>query len=124
MIEKGKQAVGKKGEELAAEYLKRLGQVIVERNWRISHLEVDIITSDSRGLHFVEVKTLVAPNIVPPEFRVNSNKRGKITSAARKYIALNPQDGREVFFDIVSVILDGLESRIEYFPQAWIPVYV
>ena len=41
-----RQIVGRKGEEEACRYLMDRGHVIVERNWRSSHLETDIISFD------------------------------------------------------------------------------
>jgi putative endonuclease len=34
-----------------------MGHTILERNWRSGHLEIDIISFDKDGTHFVEVKT-------------------------------------------------------------------
>jgi hypothetical protein len=31
---------------------------------------------------------------------------------------------REVFFDVVTVLFDGDRTEVNYFPQAWIPMYV
>jgi putative endonuclease len=49
--------VGNKGEELACQYLKKQGYLILERNFRIRDGEIDIIAKDKNILVFVEVKT-------------------------------------------------------------------
>ena len=46
--------VGDLGEGLACSYLESRGHTILRKNWRIGHLEVDIISRDAQGLHFVE----------------------------------------------------------------------
>lgn len=41
------QVTGKRGEDIAAEYLTKLGYTILERNWRIGKAEIDIIANIS-----------------------------------------------------------------------------
>lgn len=52
-----KQALGRTGEDLAADFLERAGMVILERNFRCVRGEVDIIARDGDDVVFVEVKT-------------------------------------------------------------------
>ena len=49
--------LGKAGEYVACGFLRSMGHIILERNWRSGHLEIDIISLDRDGIHFVEVKT-------------------------------------------------------------------
>jgi putative endonuclease len=49
--------LGKRGEQIAAEHLTRLGYEIVERNYRTRWGELDIIAFDGTTLAFCEVKT-------------------------------------------------------------------
>ena len=53
-----KKEIGLKGENHAANYLISLGYVLLERNWRFSHAEIDIIAKDGEILVFVEVKSV------------------------------------------------------------------
>ena len=46
--------LGQLGEELACEWLREMGHTILERNWRSGHLEVDIISFDADGIHFIQ----------------------------------------------------------------------
>ncbi len=124
MVEtKGKRALGVLGEEKACDFLRGQGHRIVSRNWRGSHLEVDIISEDAAGLHFVEVKTRLAPAGTAPEEKVDGRKRQRIGAAALKFLNQSGSD-REVFFDVVTVLFDGDRTEVNYFPQAWIPMYV
>jgi len=124
MVEtKGKRALGVLGEEKACDFLRGKGHRIVSRNWRGSHLEVDIISEDAAGLHFVEVKTRLAPAGTAPEEKVDGLKRQRIGAAALKFLNQSGSD-REVFFDVVTVLFDGDRTEVNYFPQAWIPMYV
>ena len=49
--------LGEWGEETVCQYLVREGYAIVERNWRMEHLEIDIIAEKEGWIVFVEVKT-------------------------------------------------------------------
>ena len=124
MALKAKKELGALGEKLAGEHLEGLGQRILERNWRSGHLEVDIITAAPDGLHFVEVKSLVAPVAEDPTSKVDFAKRKHITSAALRYLHdKKPGADLEVFFDIVTVVFFNNYTDIQYYPSAWIPIY-
>ena len=49
--------LGRRGERLAAEHLRRRGCVVLERNVRLGRGEIDLIVRDGDALVFVEVKT-------------------------------------------------------------------
>lgn len=119
--------VGKMGEDEACLYLVNNGHSIVKRNWRYSHLEVDIISLDKSGLHFVEVKTRTAPCLVEPQVNVNYTKKRNLTKAAAAFLNSPirkslPAD-LEIFLDVVTVVFDKTSTRIEYYPQAYYPVF-
>ena len=116
--------LGALGEEKACEYLEGLGHRILQRNWRGGHLEIDIVSSDAKGLHFVEVKSRTAPVSATPEESVTALKQRRIASAARKYLREHGAMDAEVFFDVVSVVFDGFDAEVEFFPQAWLPMYI
>ncbi len=119
---KGGKAVGKAGENEACLFLLGRGHRILERNYRVSHLEIDIISEDGRGLHFVEVKSRTAPMAAAPEESVNAAKRKRIASAASAYLKRHP-GASEVFFDIITVEFDGGKTTVGWFPEAWIPIF-
>jgi putative endonuclease len=123
MQEKGNKALGRLGEEMACDFLQSRGQRILERNWRSGHLEIDIITEAEDGLHFVEVKACTAPLIIDPYQKVDHRKQQRISNAALSYLNAQKRD-LEVFFDVVSIVFDGARADLQYFPQAWIPIYV
>jgi putative endonuclease len=56
-MSKSRQSLGKHGEQLAAQYLKRKGYALVGANWRCPHGEIDLIMRQSELLIFVEVRT-------------------------------------------------------------------
>ena len=118
-------AVGKKGEDAACVWLASNGHTVLERNWRGGRCEIDIISADNAGLHFVEVKSRKAPAAVDPLVNVTAAKQKHMVQAALQYLH---SGGRcfadaEVSFDIVTVIIDTDTTYIQYYPQAFIPIY-
>jgi len=116
--------LGKIGEDTACDFLLSCGHRILERNWRGGHLEIDIVSENADGVHFVEVKSRTAPVQSTLDDQVSPTKQKRISSAALKYLNANNLEGQEVFFDVVSVVFEGTEVRLRYFPRAWIPFYV
>ena len=116
--------IGQNGEEIACDFLLSRGHQILDRNWRSGHLELDIVSEDQEGLHFVEVKARTAPVTSTLTDQVNLIKQKRSSAAALQYLNKKHLVGQEVFFDIVSVLFDGQETVVRYFPHAWIPMYV
>lgn len=122
--------VGRRGEEEASRYLTRLGHRVLARNWRGGHLELDIVTLTGNELHFVEVKSRVAPVMAEPQRNVGREKQRRLVAAAQAFLHDEcrkdlPAD-LEVFFDVMSVVFygTGADFEIEYYPKAFIPQYV
>ena len=104
---------GKQGEDLGAEHLLGAGYSLLERNWRHSHWEVDIIAVKNNTLHFIEIKTRRSKNFGQPEDKVGKKKMENLINAAEQYLYLFPQWQR-IQFDILSIsILNN--KPIEYF---------
>lgn len=120
--------LGRRGEDIACEFLTGKGHIIVQRNFRSGHLEIDIISLDRNGVHFVEVKSRVAPVAVSPEENVTAAKQKKVADAALRYLHTS-KDKRlsadlEVSFDVVAVTFDGGGEIVEWFPNAYYPMYL
>lgn len=116
--------LGDLAEEIANNYLNTLGHRTLARNWTVGHLEVDIITLDAVGLHFVEVKSRTVPLTADPLENITWSKQRNLASAASKFLARVWTGGEvEVFFDVVSVIFDGAKRTVAYYPKAFIPIY-
>lgn len=108
---------------MACDFLETRGHHILDRNWRGGHLEIDIVSEAPDGVHFVEVKARTAPSLAPIHMQVNPIKQRRITAAALQYLTKNHLQGKEVFFDVVSVLFDGPGAIVNYYPQAWIPIF-
>ena len=116
---------GRRGEDLALQFLKERGMRLVARNWRSGHKELDLIMDDGEFLRVIEVRSLSFPNLKSPADSVDRQKRLKVLWAARKFAALNSVR-QEIVLDIVSVVFKGGDGEggmveIEYIPNAFAP---
>jgi len=66
--------LGKKGEELAVEYLQQNGYKILDRNWTFQKAEIDIIATKENILAIVEVKTRSSLDFGSPQDFVDAKK--------------------------------------------------
>jgi putative endonuclease len=98
-----KDALGDRGENMAARYLRNKGLKIIMRNFRCELGEIDIIAREKQTLVFVEVKTR-AYDDPTPEDQVNQVKRDQIIQAAKFYLSRygNPRPASR--FDVVAVV--------------------
>ena len=94
--------LGKRGEQMAEEYLLQHGYQVLHRNWRHSHYEIDIIAVKNEVLHFVEVKLRSSKIFGLPEQNVKKKKFQSLLLAADEFLFQNPQY-RHVQYDILSI---------------------
>ena len=74
----GKIAVGEKGENIVADFLKQSGYAIIGRNYHSRYGEVDIIAVKSEIIAFVEVKTRKQGSMVKGAGSVTAAKQQRI----------------------------------------------
>jgi len=106
------QRVGVRGEEDAYFHLRKLGYVIVARNYRSPRWpgEIDLIGWDNDVLCFLEVKTRTSRDVKAAEAAVDRHKRREIAQVARDYLR-RAAPTCQWRFDVVSVYYDGRHSR-------------
>ena len=92
---------GQWGEDLAADYLRAKGYVIIERDWNSGHR--DIVARDGRILVFVEVKTRSNALFTEPEQAVDFRKLKNLRKAILHYLNYHNIDCPWCF-DVISVI--------------------
>lgn len=112
--------VGKKGEELAKNYLAKHGYRIQAINWRFRKKELDIIAEKNNLLVVVEVKTRTNLYFENPKEAVTRRKQKFIIDAAEAYIVDNNID-METRFDIVEVTIINQKIEIEHIEDAFQP---
>ena len=116
-----KKEIGILGENAAANLLIEKGYTILERNYRINHLEVDIIAQKDDTIAFVEVKTRSVNFLVPPHEAVNYRKQYLIVNAADGYMRHfnREEEGR---FDVITVLHNNGEVvSVEHIEGAFEP---
>ncbi len=104
--------IGDRAENVVAEYLRREGHEILERNWRTKFCEIDIVSQLGGTVYFTEVK-----------YRKNANQGGGMAAITAKklrqmkfaaeYYALKHSQQSDLRLAAASVVGDDeLESWI------------
>ena len=114
--------LGKEGEQAACDFLISKGYVVRETNWRLGHLEIDIIAQETGAnrLHIVEVKTRTSTELFDPMAAINNRKIRNLVNAANGYIS-HYQLKMSVQYDVM--ILEGKspDFNIRFIPNAFQP---
>lgn len=120
---KKKDALGERGENLAAKELQKLGYRIYVRNFKCHLGEIDIIARDGKTLVFVEVKTRVADDPTPEE-QINETKMHQITKSAKHYLSRYGDPKPPARFDVVAIVWSpGQPPVIRHTPNAFEPTF-
>jgi putative endonuclease len=110
--------LGKKGEQLAVDYLVKNGYKIVERNYRFDKAEVDIIARIKDILAIIEVKTRSSTDFGNPQEFVKPKQIQRLVKAVDEYVTVNALEV-EVRFDIIAIVKQGNTFNIEHLENAF-----
>ena len=110
--------LGKKGEQLAVDFLLENGYDIIECNYRFDKAEVDIIAKMDQTLAIVEVKTRSTSNFGDPQDFLKPKQIKRIVKAVDEYVLVNKLDV-EVRFDIIAIVKENKEYSIEHLKNAF-----
>ena len=106
--------IGIIGEAEAAKMLEKKGLKVLEHNWRMGHLEVDLIAENKKEIVFVEVKARTSTfGDIRPEEYVDENKKRRITAAANAYIKYKKTE-KTPRFDIIGIVVNPVTEEITY----------
>lgn len=128
--------LGRRGERLAADYLRARGYKLVASNFKLGvgrnrrgavvQAEIDLVAYDGPVLCFIEVKTRASDWFAAPEANVDLRKQRQITRAARAYRRVLGLAGATHRYDVVSVVLPPTRAgetepgpRIELLRNFW-----
>ena len=114
--------IGKAGENAACEFLISKGYVVRDVNWRLGHLEIDIVAQEvnANRLHIVEVKTRTNTEHFDPMQAINRRKISNLVNAANGYIQYHNLQ-MYVQFDVMILSGQAPDFEIQYVPNAFDP---
>lgn len=128
-----KNRIGAYGEDIAAKYIQRLGQVILDKNYLKKWGEIDIVSRETKAgkqiIHFIEVKTVsyetkvdlekaVSYGTWRPEENVHPSKILKLNRAVESWLMEHSSDNDWVI-DVVAVRVVPREryATVKYIPN-------
>jgi putative endonuclease len=112
--------LGQKGEEIAADHLKKSGFKILFRNWKWGKNEIDIIAENKDFIVFIEVKTRTDDFQMHPVTAVTREKQRSIIWAADGYLQ-KFNVNKESRFDIITIIKTIDTFKIDHIEGAFYP---
>jgi putative endonuclease len=112
-----KKSTGNWGEQIAAEYLFERGHQQIIRNWRLGHLEIDVLSIHDGILHVTEVKTRLEGVIGKPSEWLSFQQQSRLVEAAHQFILTTRWEGDTQFNLLAIASRDPL--IMEYIPNAF-----
>ncbi|MFC4723054.1 YraN family protein [Geojedonia litorea] len=110
--------LGKKGEQMAVDFLIDKGYTIKERNYRFGKAEVDIIAKKNDVLAIIEVKTRSSSDFGLPQEFVKPKQIQQLVKVVDDYVLKNELDV-DVRFDIIAIIKTGTDFSIEHLKDSF-----
>ena len=115
-----KDELGRRGEDLAADYLQQLGLVVLSRNWRCRHGELDVVATDQKRLVVCEVKTRSGTRYGAPAEAVTPRKAARIRRATQAWLAAHQVCWVEIRFDVLAVLAEpGHPVAVQHYRAAF-----
>jgi putative endonuclease len=99
-----KDVLGARGEELAAASLTASGMLVIDRNWRCSPGEIDIVALDGEETVFIEVKTRSSVAFGHPLEAITAVKLARLRRLAAAWCEAHPGHAVRIRIDAVAVI--------------------
>lgn len=96
--------VGRWGEALVAEYLRRQGYKLLATGYRCRMGEIDLIGTRNGILAFVEVKTRQDGRFGRGREFVDRRKQERVLATAGQYLSDHPHNGLQPRFDVAEVL--------------------
>lgn len=110
-----KDDLGRRGEDIAAEFLVRRGLVVLSRNWRCRQGELDLVAAEGARLVVCEVKTRSGSGYGHPAEAVTRRKAARIRQLTRFWLAEHRIGWCEVRFDVLAVLCPpGGQPQVEH----------
>ena len=114
-----RQALGKRGEDLAVAELERRGYAILTRRYRTRHGEIDLVAQDGTTIVFVEVKVRLTGEFGHAAEAVSPQKQRRLVSMAGDYLARHRLWDRPCRFDVVAMDGEGAGPQVTLYRDAF-----
>lgn len=114
-----KKELGKRGEEIALQFLKKKGYRILQKNYVCKLGEIDLIAQEKDTLTFVEVKTRRSTTFGPPQMAVDQKKQEQLSKAALHFLKERRLEEAKARFDVVAILLSPKGAEIELIRNAF-----
>jgi len=101
-----KRSLGRRGEKIAVAHLQDQGYSILDRNWRCSAGELDIVAREGETLTFVEVRTRRGNRFGSAEESITPAKQAKLVELAQTYLQEHSLSDQAWRIDVVAVEMD------------------
>jgi putative endonuclease len=104
-----RQALGARGEAMAAEWYEANGYDVLARNWRCRDGEIDIVAARGGVVVVCEVKARTSEAFGSPAEAVDDRKQARLHRLGRRWLAESGLRGRTLRFDVACVLAGRLE---------------
>lgn len=111
--------LGRRGEGVAEEFLRRSAYTIVARNYRCRAGEIDLVALDGPVLVFVEVRSRTGSACGTPLESVDGRKQARLARVAQRFVAERGWYDRDARFDVIGVRFDDDPPRVEHVRSAF-----
>ncbi len=112
--------IGRRGENIACEYLIRIGLLVVCKNFYCRFGEIDIIAKDGEELVFIEVKTRTNNKYGNPSDSVDYNKRNHLHRAIEYFIYTKNIKNINIRVDVIEVYLKSNKVRVNHIKNVFL----
>ena len=114
--------LGRWGESVAADHLRKHGWTICAAGWPCRFGELDLVARKGNILAFVEVKLRKNSDFAAPREFVDQRKQNRLRAAAEMYLVQNPTECQPRF-DVVEVLapqgMHTVRPKINYLENAF-----
>lgn len=104
--------LGRHGEQVAADHLQARGMRVIDRNWRCSHGELDLVLRDGDETVFVEVKTRAGDGYGHPFEAITARKLARLRRLALEWCAAREVPTGRIRIDAVAVFAPSTAPAI------------
>lgn len=115
-----KDELGRRGEDLAVDYLCGRGYVLLSRNWRCREGELDAVLTDRAKLVVVEVKTRSGVGFGDPAEAVTPRKAVQVRRVTQAWLLAHRITWCEIRFDVLAVLVPpGGPAVVRHYESAF-----